>query len=432
MLGVTSYITTDIAAIPLLWIIPFALYLISFILVFSPNITGYEICKKIFPYMVIGTLAINIFFLNIYTFLLIIVCFLCVAIRYHGELVTQKPEAHNLTYFYLWLSIGGALGGLFNAIIAPIIYSSSYEYHIILILSLIILIKLKTPKEYLIFIMPSMIVIHIWLAYHDDIFRERNFFGVSRVLYDDKLKANKYIHGTTNHGMQSKLEEYRLKPQAYYTGVHDFIDLLPDDVQQKPVAITGLGIGTLACYIKDNQDVDIYEIDPVVIKIANNDKLFTYMRDCKGNKNTILGDARINLQKASEKKYGIMLMDAYSSDSLPIHLLTKEALQIYLDKLDDNGVIAFHISNRHLDLKPVLSGLSDALNLTGYSVIYKHKPMSKNDLRTTNEWVLLSKNPNIFQKISNNKKWQPLDNNKQILWTDDYSSIFSILKLKDK
>jgi hypothetical protein len=442
MLGVTSHITTDIAAMPLLWIIPFALYLISFILVFSKNMTGYQLSKKILPYTVAVALIISVLqhkiteYIAVHTSIflcLTFICFFIIAVRYHGELVEQKPKAENLTYFYLYMSIGGALGGVFNALLAPVIFSDIYEYKIIMLLSGILCIKrFKSPIEYIILVTPTAVIFFLGSFFYfnsDDIFRERNFFGVSRVEHNDTLKARTYFHGTTNHGMQSTLEETRLKPMAYYSGMNDFINLLPDGIKQKPMAITGLGVGTLTCFAQKNQSVDIYEIDPVVIKIANNDALFTYMRDCQGNKNTILGDARINLQKADAHKYGLMIMDAYSSDSLPIHLVTKEALAIYLEKLDDNGIIAFHISNRHLDLKPVLATLRDYFKLGGYvRSDMQVKNMTQNHLYAQNEWVILTKNPKIFDAITPDDKWKPLISTHKILWTDNYSSIFSVLK----
>ncbi len=440
MLGITTHITTDIAAIPLLWIIPFSLYLISFILVFSQKMYGYQISKKIFPFVIIATMILSYAQNHIikwipvwFTLLFLCIGFLFIAIRYHGELVDRKPQTENLTYFYLYMSIGGALGGVFNAIIAPAIFSNTYEYLIILLLSLVICItKFKTPKEYIFFIIPPIVVSLFashYLLSSTKLFEARNFFGVSRVTYNDTLKARIYAHGTTNHGMQSTLEKYHLKPQAYYSGIKHFINLLPDNIKQKPMAITGLGIGTLSCFAQKNQAVDIYEIDPIVIKIAQDKKLFSYLSDCNGNKNILLGDARINLQKAPERHYGIMLMDVYSSDALPIHLLTKEAMKIYLDKLDDNGIIAFNISNRHLDLKPVFATFSTYFNLSGYTRSdMKNIKMSKHNLHTPNEWVILTKNPKVFATIKPDAMWQPLVKSDNILWTDDYSSIFSILK----
>ncbi len=441
MLGLTTHITTDIAAIPLLWIIPFSLYLVSFMLVFSQKMRGYAICKKYFPYVIIAMMIVSILqttlikYISVW-FILSFLClgFLCIAVRYHGELVEKKPQTENLTYFYLYMSIGGALGGIFNAIIAPVIFLGAYEYYIILFLSLVICIKkFKTPKEYLFFIAPSMFSILLGQQYlninNDNLFEGRNFFGISRVSYDNTLKARTYSHGTTNHGMQSTLEAYRLKPQTYYSGINHFINLLPIDIKQKPMAITGLGAGTLTCFARENQSVDIYEIDPIVIHIANDAKLFTYMRDCKGNKNVILGDARINLQKADDNRYGMMLMDAYSSDSLPVHLLTKEAMALYLSKLDDNGIIAFNISNRHLDLKPVLATFSHYFHLKGYVRLdITKRKMTQENLSTPNEWVILTKNSKLFETIMPDDMWTPLVQSSNVLWTDDYSSIFSILK----
>jgi hypothetical protein len=169
----------------------------------------------------------------------------------------------------------------------------------------------------------------------------------------------------------------------------------------------------------------------MVVKIANNSKFFTFMRDCKGDKKIFLGDARLKLQEAPSKRYGIMLMDAYSSDSLPVHLLTKEAMAMYLDKLDDNGIIAFHITNRHLDLKPVLAQFAQDFKLSAYMAFYDDaKRTPEYNLHSFNRWVLLSKNKNIFnfEKSYHHGLWKPIDLTKKILWTDNYSSIYSVLR----
>jgi hypothetical protein len=443
MLGVTSHITTDIAAMPLLWIMPFALYLISFICAFSKNMWGYKFAKKTLFLAIITSVLVGIFtnamreHLQIPTIIIISILFITffmIALLYHGTLVENKPDIKHLTYFYFCMSIGGALGGIFNAILAPVIFAGVYEYYLVLFLSLLIFLpRFDTIREYFYVLTPTFLIIIGYYFYIDKenntLFIERNFFGLSKVTYDDTLKARKYVHGTTNHGMQSTLEKYRLKPTTYYTGMNDFINLLPKDVKQKPIAMVGLGVGTSVSYAQKNQAVDIFEIDPVVIKIANNPDLFTYMRDCNGNKKVILGDARIKLQEADPKRYGFMIMDAYSSDSLPVHLITKEALEMYLSKLDDNGIIAFHISNRHLDLKPVLASLMTHFDLAGYvRTDMKVKKISKNSLAVANQWVILTKNPELFENIKPDDKWQPLVSSNHSLWTDNYSSILSILK----
>lgn len=432
MLGVTTHITTDIGAFPLLWVIPFACYLLSYILVFATKMPGYKVSKILFPLAVIGALACTVVITHFVVVPISILCFFIIAIRYHGTLVTLKPTTENLTYFYLWLSIGGALGGFFNALIAPNLFTHPIEYEFILILSLVLFFQ--NSSKLIRFLHIAIVLFSIFtkalLSERDVVYTGRNFFGFSQVGYNKELQTYEYSHGTTIHGIQSKIEKYRLEPQAYYNSVKQIMRSINKNAPHKPMAVTGLGVGTLSCVAEKNQPIDLYEIDPIVIDVAKNSGFFSYLKDCNGQKNIIQGDARIALQKAQNNYYNLMIMDAYSSDALPTHLLTKEAFQIYLDKLHKDGVMFINISNRFVDLKPVLAAFAKYYSLYGYAAIFVEKPdLTKDHLKYSSYWVALSKNKKVMDDLALSHPWKPFKNEKTILWTDDYSSIFSVLKL---
>ena len=508
MLGLTTYLTTDVASFPLLWILPLALYLLSFILVFANGMPLYKACFRLAPAAIIVPFLLDFYDLKFSLFnnylcsiALYLGSFFIIAMMAHGRLSLAKPKAEHLTYFYMWMSIGGALGGLFNAVLAPYLFIGAIEYYLILCISvfamghlkgifniktllknclfggiLILLLilgwfQLDTDKELSLATIQILMIIvfytnqslqrslliviafllaeptySIYMNLTSDqeqaaemqknepqtVFRARNFFGISEVTYNPEHNAYKYYHGTTFHGGQFKDPRYALRPGTYYHHLlTEFKDVLQLSKKQDPIAVTGLGVGTLTCFASNNQEIDLYEIDPIVIDIAQDDRYFTYLRDCEGQKNVILGDARLKLQEVNDNRYGIMFLDAYSSDSLPIHLLTDEAFQLYLNKLKANGILAFNITNRHLNLKPVLAKFAQKYNLKAYR---KTTEASDRDystyLLTSSEWVIMARSSSDLPNIEflETHEWEPLIVEEPIYWTDNFSSILPILK----
>lgn len=376
--GVTTFVTTDIASVPLLWVLPLALYLLTFILVFANRPHGIALAKKLHVPAVLLLLILPLLPLALGTGLMLLhlLVFFIVAMACHGILSERRPHAAHLTEFYLLMSLGGVLGGLFNALLAPMIFNNVMEYPLILALSLpvagTLYVKTMPPlREKLILALAGFSAVFVLPLLNvqgreqaaEVKFTERNFFGVNRVAYNPKLEAMQFWHGTTNHGVQSTREEDRLAPVAYYTLLKQVFALAP--AKTKPVAVLGLGVGTVACYGARGQAFDMYEIDPAVERIARDENYFTYMRDCAPTKQVVLGDARLKLADAEDQRFGIMVMDAFTSDAIPVHLLTKEALALYASKLAPRGVMAFNISNRHINLKRVLSAVAAENGLVG-------------------------------------------------------------------
>jgi len=498
MLGVTTFITTDIASIPLIWIIPLSLYLLTFVFAFAPKQPLYENSLNAQIIMTSVVSILLIFMINDLKELLILHLFMFFAISMvcHGQLSKTKPSAKYLTEFFLLISLGGVLGGMFNSLIAPVIFDTIIEYNIVIVLACFmrpLIGKYKDTKKekrldiiiplaFLAFIFAYFgiygiiinnelfaidlrtsfklvfILIFFFLCYkfHRRPVRfalciaslfiaipivtdektalvptisawksnllhiERNFFGVSRVQGGD---FNTLWHGTTVHGIQLKNEKL-LRPTTYYAHLEEVFAELKSSVALKPVGLIGLGAGTVVCYGVKGQEFDLFEIDQTVINIASNKDYFTFLSDCPPNKNIILGDGRLEIAKKEDGRYGIIIIDAFSSDAIPMHLLTMEAMETYLSKVSEDGLIAFHISNRHLDLEPVLSKLSKEHGV--FSLTKIHKPDPENQVRGA-KWVVFAKKEATLTNFKTNKGWTELKYDNSAAWTDDYSNIIQLL-----
>ena len=484
LLGVTSYITTDVASIPLLWVIPLALYLLTFVFVFAKKPIFYKQSVYMYPLYILIT-AVSMIFASEISFasicLIHLVTFFLVAIVYHGRLAETKPGVKYLTEFFLLISVGGVLGGIFNALIAPVIFDSVVEYPLIIILStllrpgrhlsdkralyldiamlavflllpigypslkeilgdatqtvlityfliavLLSLLSLKKSTRLAVGITALMVLIPVLDTISStQLHIERSFFGVTKVVYDDETNSNYIMQGTTLHGEQSLVPELKLVPFLYYKPLGEIFTALGKGVAEMPVGVVGLGSGTAACYCQEGQPIDFYEIDPLVARVARNPKYFTFIRDCPAVSRIILGDGRLMLEKAEDGKYGLLIMDAYSSDALPMHLLTKEALRIYLNKLAEGGLIAFNISNRHLDISHVLAALAED---EGVFIMEKiNEP--ENELERPSQWIVMARERSDFGVLQTSQSgWRKVNCNFSSLWTDDYSNILEVLK----
>lgn len=495
--GVTSYISTDIASVPLFWVIPLALYLLTFILVFGNRHYRINFWQKLHRAGAPGMALLAVMPL-VYpgTFLVLhLLVFFATAIACHFRLAALKPSAEHLTEFFLWVSFGGILGGIFNTFIAPHIFTSVIEYPLMLTLSLgavalpftmntldwtkiirqaafwvvfglsfwllgtylpwtgkwniahialrviYIAIGIKVvmdaytvsksnPVQQMMLIIPALIMYSFTISSvlgESVAYVKRNVFGVSRVIFQPDRSAWAFRHGTTYHGMQSAHESLRLKPALYYGSLMDIYQSLPKSLMHSPVAVMGMGVGTIACYGKPGQTYDFFEIDPLVNEIAHDTRYFTYLRDCPPTKNIYMGDGRISLSRAPDNHYGLIVLDAFTSDAIPVHTITNEAVNIYTDKLRDEGMLAFHITNRHVDLRPVLAAISDKNDLYGVWK-FNDKPKATN-LEMASQWVILSKSAETIARLQkSNPKWQPLPiADARYLWSDDYSNLLRSL-----
>jgi len=411
----------------------------------------------------------------------------------HGELAKNRPSTQHLTSFYLIMSFAGMLGGMFNTFVAPFIFNGIYEYPLMIVAALLlrpsidlsfnksILLQIFAPLtlivagiaiyanckdllQYFDAIVISLIaltllsyllrtkpvafafltgaIIFLALGLHGlsshTLYQERTFFGVlavrESVLINEQQTEiyHELFHGTTKHGAERLAENVATIPYTYYSRPGPMGQLFKsfDNVDQHwNIGVVGLGAGALTCYAKEQQNWTLYEIDPLVVDIASNPDYFHYLQRCSQHSTLRIGDARLSLEKESNQYFDLLVMDAFSSDSVPTHLLTEEALKLYFDKLKPDGILAFHITNRHLLLKKVLSIHAEHLHLT--ALIQEFKPQQASELIVATDWVVIAKKPETLAPLVMSRlgNWQkmPLYFDMKA-WTDDYTNIISIWK----
>jgi spermidine synthase len=482
MLAVTTFISTDIAAVPLLWIAPLALYLLSFVLAFAARaLVSQRRASAAMALLFFPLLFAIVLRLSGPLWLLVplhLVAFFVCALVLHRELASDRPDARHLTEFYLWLSVGGVAGGAFNTFVAPLAFTDVIEYPIVMVLacalspsrgakrrspldvSLPLALGATTFAMFLFFrtfgVSPTTIgIIGIPGAIYwgcaqrplrfaagltvaflvaftmtgdegNELHAERTFFGVLRVRsVESNGPAHVLVHGSTVHGEQSLNPALRRTPTAYYYQdgpVGQLFSALNDRFRR--VGIIGLGTGGLAVYATPEQRWTFYEIDPAVERIARDTQFFTYLEDCGDRCDVVLGDARLSLAAVAPGHYDAIVLDAFSSDAIPLHLLTKQALEMYLEKLSDRGVLVFHISNRHLDLRPVVGALARDLRLALRAQL--HVAPAKSNGRSS-EWVVLARSEDHLGSLAGDSRWARVAGDTRRVWTDDYSDILSVL-----
>ena len=496
MLGVTSSLTTDVPAIPLLWVLPLALYLLSFVLVFArrPILSHRWLIRRL-PFLILAALIPTVSKAVLPLFVLIpldLLVLFAVAMVCHGELARSRPSAKYLTEFYLWVSAGGVLGGIFNALFAPLVFSSLAEFPLALVLaaalrppidivkdtprarkldyllpialgvcvaSLILALQAeglkpglslnilvfgysmvwclsfgKRPLRFALGVAALILASRVYIGPFGHILRtERSFFGVYRVATDDTHRFHLLFHGGTTHGIESLDARRACEPLAYYTRtgpIGQVFAAYRGNLIERQVAIIGLGAGVMASYQEPGQEFTFYEIDPLVEQIARDPRYFTYLSGCATQARVLLGDARLSLRDAVDGRYGMIVLDAFSSDSIPTHLVTREALRIYLRKLSPHGVLAFHISNRSLDLRPVLGNLVQDAGLVG--LVNLDTAVSENDTlngKLASIWAVMARTRGDLAALLRDPRWQPLPAASPArLWTDDFSNVVSIIK----
>lgn len=494
LLGVTTYLSTDVAAMPLLWVVPLALYLITFIIVFARGSRESNHPAAIVQAALVTVLVIALFFgpnMSLaWEYALHLGVFTATALVLHGELAASRPSPRHLTEFYLWMALGGALGGAFNAIIAPLLFKSIAEYQIVLVLGCFLRPSWRTRVTELIervprvaALIPALLLGAIaWydVGAHDvlgisartlarlvavgivfalstnalrfgasvaaialagslvahrndnDILAERSFFGAYRVQRAG-MSANRLVHGTTTHGAQFLDSARRRIPVTYYHPrgpVGHLFSALQERIPKRRIAAVGLGAGTVLCYSKPGEQWTFFEIDPLVERIAGNPKYFTYLRDCAVRPSFVIGDARLTLARQPEKSFGLLIVDAFSSDAIPVHLLTREAFTVYERVLDDHGILFIHISNQHLNLKPVVAALAADAGLTALIDEDGATPTEETqDLKYPSDWVALARRSEDLGTLAGDDRWRRLATSPgHKPWTDDYSNVFSVIK----
>lgn len=522
LLGTTTYLTLDVAAVPLLWIIPLAVYLLTFILAFGPGgprlgrAAGWMLPVPVLAVAVAGVQdwrdpIVWLFGLHVGTLFL-------AALAMHGRLSAERPPTDRLTEFYLLLALGGVLGGIFNALLAPIIFTRLLEYPLALVAALLLLPRNRqhdpsipdwrwrltgvldigipagiaalllgahlrwfdywsivpaisqagkalnldwSPASWntlLTWAIPASLAVLViadrgrfalaaavllflpkFVAAFSPslLYNERTFFTTLSVTRENPSRPVHYFyHGRIVHGEQQDFTG-SAQPTSYFSrpgpvgDVFTFRETQPDTLRR--VAVLGMGAAVLATYGREGEAIDFYEIDPGVVRIAQNPDLFTYYRDSKAAMRTILGDGRLTLARAPEAYYDLIFLDAFSSDAVPLHLLTREAIEGYLQRLAPGGVIMFNITNRYVRLDGPLARLARELNLTAIQRLDSSvNAERRRQGHQTSEWIAMARADEAeqaFGPLLTDERWtRPKEPPNARLWTDDYANILSVFR----
>ena len=524
LIGATTYITTDIAAVPLLWVLPLAIYLLSFILTFGRWTAWLQrvVATATVPvilvvfFLMLSGFKQRMWITVLWHFALLFV----VALACHGKLALTRPASSHLTQFYLLLSVGGVLGGLFNALFAPVVFSSLVEYPLAMALACLLvgapgrsvtpsaralaadvvvalavgaaclalfsdLVSIRldtafftrllqissatvgewvipaelaankifvygTPLAALFFLRRRRLTLTLGLILvlaighfvearnAHQILQARSFFGVLRVArYNDLEGYTELWHGTTLHGRQSLDPKRRQEPLAYYHRGSP-IGLVMEELHRRSlvnrVAVIGLGTGTMAAFARPGDIMTFYEIDPLVRDIATNRFYFSYVPDAIDRGAAVrieMGDARIRMDEVRREqtgeRYDLIVVDAFSSDSVPVHLLTREAFRLYFDMLNVRGLLVLHLSNRYLSLAPVVANLADDADLGGRLIRHDLGPTPEGGSRST--WAVLGRTPGALGRLAQDQGWTAtkLEQSPRVgVWTDDFHNLLAV------
>ena len=454
LLATTNDVCMDIAVVPFLWIIPLTLYLLSFILTFESNrfynrrymtiATAVSLVGTIIM-MAQGAffgvvLQIAVFFVNLF-----LVCMLC-----HGELVQLKPSPQKLTAFYLTISAGGAAGGLFVGLIAPFIFQGYCELPLGIVSCLLICAGtyLRDDQQFQKAVPPAtslrfgcgisglLLVYFVLFTQHSPNTKAvaRNFYGVLRVEDDVEAATGRpsrdMVHGRVVHGRQFLDDAGRLEPSTYYSlgsGVGRLlrapqVGSVSYESVGRHIGVVGLGAGTLAVYGRENDRMRFYEINPDVISLAR--EHFTFLNDCVGKVEVCPGDARLVLERESDQQFDVLVLDAFSGDAIPVHLLTSEAMLIYTRHLRPEGVLAIHISNTYFDLEPVVRALGNEFGLSAR--MQSCDRGADGGVALDSVWMLLCRQPEVLTSVLGPETRTAVS--RTVLWTDDRNNLLHVLR----
>ncbi|HJZ74761.1 MAG TPA: fused MFS/spermidine synthase [Vicinamibacterales bacterium] len=491
MLAVTTYFSTDIAPVPLFWIAPLALYLLTFVVAFSTrSAAARSFSDRFIPLLVLPLVILMVAGAGFSLWGAIplhLAAFTMAALVCHGRLAAGRPAAAHLTEYYFWIAFGGMLGGVFNTLAAPVLFSRVIEYPLVLVLALaarrgrvataaapwsmndlampigvgaisaafivwlhpggadgaqlfvaglglpafVAFTQSRAPRRFAACVATMLVAGSTAAsAYGGALYTSRTFFGVYRVTSDARFRS--LYHGSTVHGMQWLDTSRTGEPLTYYGAagpVGQAFASLPAAASRRDVAVVGLGVGTLASYRLPGQQWTFYEIDPEVERIARTNDYFSYLRTCGEGCRVVLGDARLSMARAPDHAYGLIVLDAFSSDAIPLHLVTREALALYLGKLSPGGALAFHITNRHLMLEPVIARLADSMGLSARWQQHRADPVLRPG-EFSSEWIVMARRPQDLGSVIGDPRWNipPIPPGTP-LWTDDFSNIVSVLSL---
>ncbi|HEU4629337.1 MAG TPA: fused MFS/spermidine synthase [Gemmatimonadaceae bacterium] len=496
LLGVTTYLSTDMAAFPLLWVVPLAIYLLTFVLVFARRqVIPHALVLRLHPILLLP-LVVSLFAGRSTDLRLMaplhLLLFFVTAMVCHGELARLRPPAARLTEFYLWLSVGGVLGGIFNVLLAPVLFDRVLEYQLVLAaacalrpwpaagrrdwrqlrrdafipLGLFVLVVtvlqdgfegasqtvtaygvpvlgglaafaclflVRRPLRFALGVLAVLMAGIVGRANgRPPLLAVRSFFGVYGVR---DAGGGFYVlyNGTTLHGAQDRRAGHTREPLTYYRVRGPLGDLFSvKRLERRPlrVGVVGLGAGSVACYARPGDRWTFYEIDPAIERIARDRRYFTYLSECTPDARVVLGDARLSLAHDSDERYDILVLDAFSSDAIPVHLLTREALAVYRAHLAPGGIIAVHVSNRYLDLRPVVGNLAADAGMV--ALLGEERRLSAADrarLHTASVWIAVAERRAPLEALSvRQPRWGALEWDAGAgVWTDDYSNVLGAL-----
>lgn len=450
LLAVTNHLTQDVAPVPFLWILPLALYLLSFVICFERSkwyrrswyipLLILTFCGMTYLLIIEETDRLVTLVVPVFAATLFIASMVC-----HGELEKLKPSPHFLTAFYLMVSVGGALGGLFVGVLAPRIFNAYYELPVGMVITAIlvwvVMVRDRSCRLHYKWYRAGWLVLGCMPfalsyalgkeAYSDDgstRVKVRNFYGSLKVKdYPDGLDSTRSLqHGAIEHGSQFSLPERRGWATSYYANESGVGVALTTGAKTKQrVGIIGLGAGTLAVYSRPGDHYVFYEINPLVIKLAHSE--FTYLSNAKGTIATVVGDARLSLERQAPQGFDVLVVDAFSGDSIPVHLLTREAFAQYFRHLKPDGILVVHTSNQHLNLNPITKLAADHFGKDARLV-----ESDEDEERSVNSasWVLITDkhSPRLTKHLSEIGKEVKADPTLRP-WTDDYSSVFAVLNI---
>jgi hypothetical protein len=489
MLSVTSYLSSEIAPVPLLWVATLAIYLLSYIIAFVR-------LPRLFDHVLAWGLVLalaaearlflapvgNTPFSRLVPHLLL---FFVIATACHRELSRRRPPPRYLTAYYFWIALGGMLGGVFNALVAPIAFDRFLELPAVLVVAALLSrppIDLEVHRRFGRFawgfvLLPAvtlLLPLNEWLgatppvrfaaavmfalfsaerppafalalalmfavepdrlaSNESTILRSRNFFGILSVRDDHVENTRRLVHGATDHGMQRRgpdSSKWQV-PQHYYypTGpIGRVFAAYGDTPIVERVGVVGLGVGSLACYGRAGDDYTFFEINPEIVRLAQDPNYFTHLQECPATVRVVLGDARQSLVREPPNRFGLLIVDAFSGDAIPVHLMTREALELMRDRVSPNGIIALHVSNRYLNLEPVVAATAEAAGLHNLSRFETYGEIGAQELslgKTASHWIVLARQKQNLDRLARIPGWRPAVSRTDIkAWTDDYSDLW--------
>lgn len=453
LLAITNHLCQEIAVVPFLWVLPLALYLVSLVLCFE----GTRWYRRALFAPLLGVLLVSAGGLLVtrtpvlpqvlvWSGFLFVACMVC-----HGELAQRRPEAAGLTSFSLAMSLGGALGGLFVAVVAPLVFDTFFELDLGLVAMGTLTWRLVREQPWarsgqalaarlgvnlLVFALGGLVVAHSAAASVGTLTASRSFFGTLRVLQDsrgpDRAKRTALVHGATVHGFQVATPAFADEPTAYYTrrsGVGLALDHHARRLIGAPlnVGVIGLGIGTLATYSRAGDTLRFYELSPDVVRLAQDARYFSFLSRAHGQTSVVLGDGRLSLERG-EGQLDVLVVDAFGSDSVPVHLLTREAFAVYVARLrGPESIIAVHVLNRTLDFAPLVFRMADELGLEAVHVVAQPVGGADDPLELPSDWMLLSRDRAQLERLGAMTTVVPRPAELPQAWTDDFSNVAALL-----